>query len=284
MCHEELLSAFEFSGRSEKSRPSKSRGEVRRAEHQRQASSAASSAGRAHRRRSRRDGRAGARDMKQDTSAAHRHSRGGMLSWRIFLCSNRLLCRGQSARMRGGVQYDGRGKVIGVPASHHSFANSGSRSRSRRRLPSSRPENLEEITPPLLGFHILSAPEELHAGSLIEYKLRVRGVPMKWLTEIEVWEPPYRFVDNQLKGIQALASRAYIHGRERRNADRRPGRLCAAVRDSGSDCARADRAAGCGDDLPLSAEEAGGTAGWKIIMASMYSWLTCINWGTRLGI
>ena len=68
----------------------------------------------------------------------------------------------------------------------------------------SRPENLEEITPPLLGFHILRAPGEIHTGSLIEYKLRVRGVPMKWLTEITVWEPPYRFVDNQLKGPYKL--------------------------------------------------------------------------------
>ena len=64
----------------------------------------------------------------------------------------------------------------------------------------SRPENLEEITPPLLGFHIIHAEKELHAGSLIEYRLRIRGLPMHWLTEIEVWEPPYRFVDNQLRG------------------------------------------------------------------------------------
>ncbi len=64
----------------------------------------------------------------------------------------------------------------------------------------SRPENLEEITPPLLGFHIVRTEKDLHAGSLIEYKLRIRGLPMRWLTEIEVWEPPYRFVDNQLRG------------------------------------------------------------------------------------
>ena len=40
--------------------------------------------------------------------------------------------------------------------------------------------------------------------SLIEYKLRIRGVPMRWLTEIEVWEPPCRFVDNQLRGPYKL--------------------------------------------------------------------------------
>lgn len=68
----------------------------------------------------------------------------------------------------------------------------------------SRPENLEEITPPFLGFHIIRADKEIHAGSLIEYKLRVHGVPLKWLTEITVWEPPYRFVDFQLKGPYKL--------------------------------------------------------------------------------
>jgi hypothetical protein len=68
----------------------------------------------------------------------------------------------------------------------------------------SRPENLQEITPPFLGFHIVRAEKELHAGSLIEYKLKIRGVPMRWLTEIEIWEPPFRFVDNQLRGPYKL--------------------------------------------------------------------------------
>lgn len=43
----------------------------------------------------------------------------------------------------------------------------------------SRPENLEEITPPWLGFHIVNADPQLHVGSLIEYKLRIRGLPMR---------------------------------------------------------------------------------------------------------
>lgn len=64
----------------------------------------------------------------------------------------------------------------------------------------SRPENLEEITPPWLGFRIVKTDQQLHTGSLIEYKLRVRGFPMRWSSEIAVWEPPYRFVDNQLRG------------------------------------------------------------------------------------
>lgn len=68
----------------------------------------------------------------------------------------------------------------------------------------SRPENLEEITPPWLGFHIVRADRQLHAGSIIEYKLRIRGLPMRWSSEIAVWEPPYRFVDDQLRGPYKL--------------------------------------------------------------------------------
>lgn len=68
----------------------------------------------------------------------------------------------------------------------------------------SRPENLEEITPPFLNFHVVRAEKELHTGSLIEYRLRVRGIPMRWTSEITLWEPPSRFVDTQLRGPYAL--------------------------------------------------------------------------------
>jgi len=68
----------------------------------------------------------------------------------------------------------------------------------------SRPENLEKITPPWLGFHIAKAEDELHPGSLIEYKLRVRGIPMGWVSEITDWNPPHGFVDKQIRGPYAL--------------------------------------------------------------------------------
>lgn len=67
-----------------------------------------------------------------------------------------------------------------------------------------RPENLEEITPPFLKFHIVQGERELHAGSLIHYRLRVHGLPMRWTSEITVWDPPHRFVDVQVKGPYAL--------------------------------------------------------------------------------
>ncbi|MBV6457483.1 MAG: hypothetical protein HONBIEJF_00593 [Fimbriimonadaceae bacterium] len=65
----------------------------------------------------------------------------------------------------------------------------------------SRAENLERITPRSLRFEILtSLPIEMQAGAIIEYRIRLFGVPFKWLTEITAWEPGRRFVDVQRKG------------------------------------------------------------------------------------
>ena len=60
---------------------------------------------------------------------------------------------------------------------------------------------LETITPPWLHFTVLTpAPIQITAGSLIEYRLRLHGIPIRWRTRISVWEPPLRFVDEQLHG------------------------------------------------------------------------------------
>jgi len=61
--------------------------------------------------------------------------------------------------------------------------------------------NLEEITPPWLHFTIITPrPIVMGVGTLIDYRLRLHGVPFSWRTEIAAWEPPLRFVDRQLAG------------------------------------------------------------------------------------
>lgn len=62
-------------------------------------------------------------------------------------------------------------------------------------------ENLNKLTPPHLNFQILTPmPIKMGKGTLIDYKLKLFGVPFYWRTEITVWEPPFRFVDIQVKG------------------------------------------------------------------------------------
>lgn len=62
-------------------------------------------------------------------------------------------------------------------------------------------ENLEKLTPPWLNFQILTpVPIEMRQGTLIDYRIGIRGIPLRWRTEICEWQPPGRFVDRQLRG------------------------------------------------------------------------------------
>jgi ligand-binding SRPBCC domain-containing protein len=64
--------------------------------------------------------------------------------------------------------------------------------------------NLEAITPRWLQFRIVEAPSMLERGSLLVYRLRLFGVPIRWRTEIAEWRPPFGFTDVQLAGPYPL--------------------------------------------------------------------------------
>src|SRR6185437_9177655 len=65
--------------------------------------------------------------------------------------------------------------------------------------------NLERITPPWLGFSLQDPdPAEMRAGTLIEYRLHLHRLPLRWISRIGLWEPGRAFEDVQIKGPYRL--------------------------------------------------------------------------------
>jgi hypothetical protein len=81
--------------------------------------------------------------------------------------------------------------------------------------------NLETLTAPWSKFQVLTpVPIAMRAGTLIDYRITVHGLPIRWRTEIAEWDPPRRFVDVQLRGPYTLWH--HTHTFEERNG----GTLC----------------------------------------------------------
>ena len=71
--------------------------------------------------------------------------------------------------------------------------------------------NLEQITPSWLKFNVKNqAPIAMKTGVIIDYVLRIHGVPMKWRTRINKWQPNTLFIDEQIKGPY----RKWVHTHE----------------------------------------------------------------------
>lgn len=62
-------------------------------------------------------------------------------------------------------------------------------------------ENLNVLTPPWLHFKIITPlPISMREGIFIDYRLSIRGIRLHWRTQIKVWQPPERFIDEQMRG------------------------------------------------------------------------------------
>jgi ligand-binding SRPBCC domain-containing protein len=59
------------------------------------------------------------------------------------------------------------------------------------------------ITPPAFRLCLVGGPTTLSTGAVLDMRLHWLGVPIRWRAFIREWDPPYRFVDVQVRGPYA---------------------------------------------------------------------------------
>jgi ligand-binding SRPBCC domain-containing protein len=73
------------------------------------------------------------------------------------------------------------------------------------------PRNLEWLTPALLHFRFLrEPPPRMEAGTMLGYHVRLYRVPVRWVTRVDEFEPPLRFVDSQKSGPYAYWQHTHL--------------------------------------------------------------------------
>lgn len=77
------------------------------------------------------------------------------------------------------------------------------------------PRNLAVVTPRRLGFRLLSPPPPaLEAGAVFDCRIRWLGLPLRWRTLIREYDPPFRFVDVQVRGPYARWEHRHVFREE----------------------------------------------------------------------
>jgi len=72
------------------------------------------------------------------------------------------------------------------------------------------PANLVRVAPPSLGLRVLGPPPVMTAGATFDLRLRWLGLPLRWRMFVREYDPPFRFLDVQVRGPYARWEHRHI--------------------------------------------------------------------------